>query len=77
MKVFRLLFVGALSSFAVAAYGVTPQQQAFAQAQALANGAQAGAVASVGGGSVAATVSKFNPTYYNASGNAPESALFQ
>ncbi len=55
----------------------TPQQQAFAQAQALANAAQTGAAATISSGGVATTVNQFNPTYYNSSGNAPESALFQ
>ncbi len=55
----------------------TPAQQAFADAQALAAGAQGGAAASVGSGTVASTVNQFNPTYYNSNGTAPESALFQ
>lgn len=79
MRGYRLLFGmmawGAVSISSAAA--LTPAQQAFADAQALAAGAQAGAVANVSGGSVATTVNQFNPTYYNSNGTAPESALFQ
>jgi hypothetical protein len=79
VKKHRFLLAGLAGIFCVSANAVppTPQQQAFAQGQALANGGQAGAAATVSGGGVAATVNKFNPTYYNSSGNAPESALFQ
>jgi len=79
MRGYRLLFGmmawGAVSIASAAA--LTPAQQAFADAQALAAGAQAGAAANVSGGSVATTVNQFNPTYYNSNGTAPESALFQ
>lgn len=79
MRKHRFLFIGLAGAFCVSANAVppTPAQQAFSQGQALANGGQAGAAATVSNGGVAATVNKFNPTYYNSSGNAPESALFQ
>jgi hypothetical protein len=79
MKGFRILFgMMAWGTASIAcAVPLTPAQQAFADAQALAAGAQAGAAANVSGGSVASTVNQFNPTYYNANGTAPESALFQ
>lgn len=79
MMGYRLLFgmiVCGATSITCAA-PLTPAQQAFANAQALAAGAQAGAAANVSGGSVATTVNQFNPTYYNSNGTAPESALFQ
>lgn len=72
---FGMMAWGAVSIASAA--GLTPAQQAFADAQALAAGAQAGAAANVSGGSVATTVNQFNPAYYNSNGTAPESALFQ
>lgn len=79
MRGYRLLFgMMAWGTVSIAsAAALTPAQQAFADAQALAAGAQAGAAANVSGGSVATTVNQFNPTYYNSSGTAPETALFQ
>lgn len=77
MSVYRWLagiFLCAASSVSIA---VTPAQQAFADARALAEGAQSGAAAAVTGGGVAATINQFNPTYYNSGGTAPESSLFQ
>jgi len=68
------IFLCAVSSVSIA---VTPAQQAFEDAQALAASAQAGAAATVSGGGVSATINQFNPTYYNSSGTAPESSLFQ
>ncbi|MDP2781065.1 hypothetical protein [Devosia sp.] len=56
---------------------LTPAQQAFADAKALAASAQANAVANLSSGGVSSTVNQFNPTYYNSNGTAPESALFQ
>ena len=55
---------------------LTPAQ-AFSAGQALANGAQSGAVSNVSSGGVANTVNQFNPTYYSSSGTAPQSTLFQ
>jgi len=79
MKRYRFLFgmmtLGA-ATFASAA-PLTPAQQAFADAQALAASAQANAVSNLSSGGVSSTVNQFNPTYYNANGAAPESALFQ
>lgn len=75
MKFLQLTVSGLI--FCTSAWGATPQQQAFSDAQTLAAGAQAGAVANVAGGGVAATVKQFNPTYYNTSGTSPEAALFQ
>lgn len=79
MRGYRLLFgmiaLGAASITCAAP--LTPAQQAFADAQALAAGAQGGAAAAVGSGTVASTVNKFNPTYYNSNGTAPESGLYQ
>lgn len=79
MRKHHSLFVALAGIFCITANAVplTPQQQAFAQAQALANAAQTGAAATISSGGVATTVNKFDPTYYNSSGNAPESALFQ
>jgi hypothetical protein len=79
MRGYRFLFgmmVWGAASITCAA-PLTPAQQAFADAQALAASAQAEAVANVSNGGVAATINQFNPTYYNSSGTAPESALFQ
>lgn len=74
------LFFGVMAwgaaSFALAA-PLTPAQQAFADAQALAQSAQANAVSNLSTGGVSSTVNQFNPTYYNSNGTAPESALFQ
>ncbi len=79
MKRYRFLFgliaLGAASITCAAP--LTPAQQAFADAQALAASAQSSAAANVSGGSVASTVNQFNPTYYNSNGTAPESTLFQ
>lgn len=79
MRKHHSLFLALAGIFCITANAVplTPQQQAFAQAQALANAAQTGASATISSGGVATTVNKFDPTYYNSSGNAPESALFQ
>lgn len=72
--------------FGMMAYGMvsigfaaplTPAQQAFADAQALAASAQANAVSNLSSGGVSSTVNQFNPTYYNSNGTAPESTLFQ
>lgn len=74
------LFFGVMAwgaaSFALAA-PLTPAQQAFADAQALAQSAQANAVSNLSTGGVSSTVNQFNPTYYNSNGTAPESTLFQ
>lgn len=74
------LFFGVMAwgaaSFALAA-PLTPAQQAFADAQALAQSAQANAVSNLSSGGVSSTVNQFNPTYYNSNGTAPESTLFQ
>jgi hypothetical protein len=56
---------------------LTPSQQAFADAQALAASAQANAVSNLSSGGISSTVGQFNQTYYNSNGTAPESTLFQ
>ncbi len=56
---------------------LTPAQQAFADAQALAASAQANAVSNLSSGGISSTVNQFNQTYYNSNGTAPESTLFQ
>lgn len=83
MKCYHLLFGLIVSVLSIIAHGQTappaqtPAQKAFSDAQALVAGAKAGAAATIKNGGVAATVNQFNPTYYNSSGAAPESALFQ
>jgi len=79
MKRYRFLFgmmTLGVATFASAA-PLTPAQQAFADAQALAASAQANAVSNLSSGGVSSTVNQFNPTYYNSNGTAPESTLFQ
>lgn len=80
MKHNRLLFGvmawWGVSSCALAA-ALTPAQQAFADAQALAASAQANAVSNLSSGGVSSTMNQFNQTYYNSNGTAPESTLFQ
>lgn len=67
-----------LSAQAVSVHAAppTPVQQAFTDAQTLANGAVAGAATGVTNGTVQSTVNSFNPTYYSYSNTAPETALF-
>jgi len=67
----------------VEAAGLTPAEQAaaaqkaFADAQALANGASASAAAGITGSAMANTINSFNSKYYQYSNTAPEAALFQ
>ncbi len=79
MKIQYAVLIGMiLSAQAVSVHAAppTPAQQAFTDAQTLANGAVAGAATGVTNGTVQSTVNSFKPTYYSYSNTAPETALF-
>ncbi|GEM_PF-1513369 len=57
-------------------HAATPAEQAFIDGQAIAHGTTQNAATGVTNGTLANTVNSFNPSYYNSSGTAPESALF-